>query len=119
MAGIDSGTVAAAALLATGSITGASLAIGPSPVTLTQIAVFAPTLTPSSVPAASAPEQMFTVPGLTTADRVILNGPAPNGCPPVHARVSALNTLAVTFANPTAGALTPAAGTYTIIALRS
>ena len=33
-------------------------------------------------------------------------------------RVSAADTLAVRFVNPTAGALTPTAGTWAIIALR-
>ena len=34
-------------------------------------------------------------------------------------RVSAANTLAIQYINPTAGALTPGAGTYNILAFRS
>jgi NADH dehydrogenase/NADH:ubiquinone oxidoreductase subunit G len=87
---------------------------------ITKIAVYAPSLTPASVAAATTAEQTFTVTGLTTADKVIVNGPAPTaGTGIVNARVSAANTLAITFANVTAAAATPTAGTYTIVAIRS
>lgn len=87
---------------------------------ITQISVYTPSLTPTSVAAATTAEQTFTVPGLTTADKIIVNGPAPvAGTGIVNARVSAENTLAITFINTTAAAVTPAAGTYTIIAFRS
>jgi hypothetical protein len=36
-----------------------------------------------------------------------------------QSRVSAANTLAQTYCNPTSGALTPASGTYNIVAIRS
>lgn len=87
---------------------------------ITKIAVYTPTLTPASVAAATTAEQTFTVNGLAVGDKVIVNGPAPTaGTGIVNARVSAADTLAITFANVTAGALTPAAGTYTVIAIRS
>lgn len=87
---------------------------------VTKIAVYTPSLTPSSVAAATTAEQTFTVNGLAVGDKVIVNGPAPTaGTGIVNARVSAANTLAITFANVTAEALTPAAGTYTVIAIRS
>jgi hypothetical protein len=87
---------------------------------ITDIAVYPVSLTPASVGAATTAEQTFTVTGLATNDKVFVNGPAPTaGTGIVGARVSAANTLAITFANVTAAALTPAAGTYTILAIRS
>lgn len=87
---------------------------------LTQVRVYSQSLTPVSVAAATAAEQTFTVTGLTTADKVIVNPNATGaGVALASARVSAANTLALTYVNPTAGALTPAAGTYTIVAIRS
>lgn len=96
------------------------LTLGASGTRLTQIRVYAPSLTPTSVAANSSAEQTFAVTGLSTADKVLLNGPAPTAnCVPVHARVSVADTLKVTFVNVTAGALTPAAGTYLVLAIRS
>lgn len=87
---------------------------------LTKTAVYTPTLTPASVAAATVAEQTFTVTGLTTADKVIVNQPAlANSVGIAGARVSAADTLAIRFVNPTAGALTPASGVYTVLAIRS
>ena len=89
---------------------------------LTKIRVFSQTITPGSVGAANASGtvQTFTVTGLTTADKVIVNPAATGNATTVGAAyVSAANTLAIHFNNPTAGALTPGAGTYKIIAIRS
>lgn len=87
---------------------------------VTKIAVYTATLTSTSVAAATTAEQTFTVNGLTTTDKVIVNGPTPTaGTGIVNARVSAANTLAITFINTTEAAATPATGTYTIIAIRS
>ena len=85
-----------------------------------QIIAFTPTLTPAATSAAiQTTEQSFTVTGLLTTDRVFVNGPAPTSlCPPVTARVSASNTLAIGFATLSAAACTPAAGTYKILVLR-
>jgi hypothetical protein len=72
-------------------------------------------LTPVSVGGATCAEQNFTVTGLAVGDFVDVTPPAITaGVAPVTARVSAINTLTVTFCNPTAGALTPAAGVYQI-----
>ena len=92
-----------------------------TPTAITNIRVYAPSLTPTQIAAAiGAVEQTFTVTGLTTADKVNVNGPAPTAlCPMVAARVSAADTLAITFADLTAGLCTPTAGTYTITAIRS
>jgi hypothetical protein len=97
----------------------ASVAIG-SGTALTKAVVYTPTITPASVAAATVAEQTFTVTGLTTADKVIVNPPAiANATGIVGARVSAADTLAIRFVNPTAGALTPTSGTYTVLAFRS
>jgi hypothetical protein len=101
------------------SLTPNSITIG-SGTAVTKVRAFSASLTPSSVAAAISAEEAFTVSGLTTADKVIVNGPAPTaGTGIVNARVSAANTLALTFGNFTAGALTPTSGTYLIIALRT
>lgn len=84
-----------------------------------RVRAFSPSLTPASVAANTSAEQTFTVEGLSTSDSVSVNGPAPTaGCVPVHARVSAADTLAITFMNTTAGGLTPAAGAYAVLAIR-
>jgi hypothetical protein len=87
---------------------------------LTKAVVYTPTLTPASVAAATVAEQTFTVTGLTTADKVIVNPPAiGNATGIAGARVSAADTLAIRFVNPTAGALTPTSGSYVTLAFRS
>ena len=73
------------------------------------------TLTPVSVAAATCAEQSFAVTGLQVGDFVDVSPPGITaGVSPVLARVSARNTLTVTFINPTAGALVPLAGVYNI-----
>jgi hypothetical protein len=99
--------------------TPASVAIGGG-TALTKAVVYAPSITPASVAAATVAEQTFTVTGLTTADKVIVNPPAiGNATGIAGARVSAADTLAIRFVNPTAGALTPTSGVYTVLAFRS
>jgi hypothetical protein len=72
-------------------------------------------LTPVSVATITAAEQAFTVPGLQVGDAITITPPSITaGVAPVCARVSAANTLQITFVNPTAGALVPAAGVYQI-----
>ena len=74
-------------------------------------------LTPVSVAANSAVEQTFSVPRLTTNESVLVAcvGAQTVGIGIGGARVSAADTLAITFINPTAGALIPAAGDYRLI----
>lgn len=105
---------------ALGAATGTSLALGGG-TAITNITVYAPTLTPAATAAAiQTVEQAFTVTGLAITDKVIVNGPAPTSlCPPVTFRVSAANTLSIGFTTLTAVACTPAAGTYNIIAIRN
>jgi hypothetical protein len=91
--------------------------IGVSPLStvLTVMGRVSQSLTPASVGAATCAEQNFTVTGLAVGDFVDLTPPSITaGVAPVCARVSAANTLTVTFCNPTAGALVPAAGVYRI-----
>lgn len=91
--------------------------IGQSPIstTLTVVGRIAQSLTPVSVAAATCAEQTFTVTGVAVGDSVDITPPSITaGVAPVCARVSAANTVAITFCNPTAGALVPAAGVYRI-----
>lgn len=101
-------------------VTPDGLKVGAAGTVLTQVRRFSQTITPASVGAAVAAEQTFTVTGLAVGDTVIVNPAATGNATAVAgARVSAANTLAIQFVNPTAGALVPGAGTYTIIAFRA
>lgn len=84
-------------------------------------------LTPSAVNTVTAPEQTFTVTGLSVGDALqapdqilsISKAADQAGLAIVGARVSAANTLAIKFVNPTGGNITPTAGeTYTIVVWR-
>lgn len=118
--GLGRVAVTANGLDVTGTATvSTSLAVGAG-TAVTKIAAYAPSLTPASVAADTSAEQTFAVTGLTTADKVIVNGPTPAaGTGIVNAWVSAADTLALTFMNATAAAVTPTAGTYTVVAIRS
>ena len=80
------------------------------------------TLTPAIVNTITAAEQTFSLPvvGLRTTDQ-ILNVTPPSdlaGVALVYGRVSATDTLALKFVNPTAGNVTPPAGVYTFLVAR-
>jgi hypothetical protein len=94
---------------------------GSKPGTESAIRTYAPSLSPAQIAANTTAEQTFTVVGLMTSDKVFVNKPtAQAGIGIVGARVSAADTLAITFANVTAGALTPTASeTYGVVAVRS
>lgn len=97
-----------------------NLTIGGAGTPITQIRVYSQTITPASVAAQSAAEQTFTVTGLALTDKVFVNPAATGNATGIAgARVSAANTLAISYVNPTIAALTPAAGTYKITAMRS
>jgi len=84
------------------------------------IRLFSQTITPDPVTAIQTDEQTFTVNGLSTADAVFISPVATgNHTMAGSARVSAADTLAVTYTNPTQGTLTPAAGVMHILAIRS
>ena len=87
---------------------------------LSQVRVYSQSLDVASVAANVSAEQTFTVTGLATTDKVFVNKPSLSaGLGVVNARVSAADTLALTFMNTTAGAVDPGAETYTIVAIRS
>jgi hypothetical protein len=77
-------------------------------------------LSPAIVAANTTAEQTFTVTGLAVGDMVTVNKPtAQAGLGIVGARVSAANTLAITFSNNTASGITPtAAETYVVNVIR-
>lgn len=71
----------------------------------------------TSKSAATSAEQTVTVNGVAVGDLVLaVSKPSLSaGLGVVNARVSAANTIAVTFMNATAGAIDPAAETYTFV----
>lgn len=76
-------------------------------------------LTPAAVASAITASQSFTVtgPGLVVGDQVsAVTAPSqtPAGVFPIAATVTAADTISITWANVTAGSLTPPAGLYTI-----
>lgn len=76
-------------------------------------------ITPAAVNTITAPEQTFTVNGLIPNDIVLVQKPsAQAGLAVASARVTALNTLGITYVNPTAGNITPTAETYLIFVIR-
>ena len=78
------------------------------------------TLSPAAVSANTTAEQTFTVNGLLAGDMALVTKPtAQAGLGIVGSRVSAVNTLAITFSNNTAGSITPtAAETYLVLVSR-
>jgi hypothetical protein len=81
-----------------------------------KIGSFTVTLTPASVANATSAEQTFTMTGLLTTDFVYVNKPtAQAGLGIAGARVSAVNTLAITFGNFTAATITPTASEVYVV----
>lgn len=78
--------------------------------------VLTATLSPAAVAPNTSAEQTFTVSGLIASTPIFVNKPnAQPGLSIAGARVSAANTLAITFANNTAATITPnASEVYTI-----
>ena len=77
------------------------------------------TLDPVAVLANTTSEQTFTVQGLEVQDRVILNKPThTTGLVIGNVRVSATNTLAVTFGNLTANPIDPPSESYRVSSVR-
>jgi len=78
--------------------------------------VISTTLNPVAVGANTTAEQTFSVPTLQTSDFVSVSAPsATAGVGIVNARVSAVDTLAITFANTTGGSVNPGSETYLIL----
>lgn len=77
-------------------------------------------VTPASVGSATVAEETYTVSGATTKDAVFVSPSGLTaGVGPAYARVTAADTVAIGWNNPTAGALTPAAGAYKFILIRA
>ena len=76
-------------------------------------------ITPTEVATITTAEQTFTVNGVKVGDAVQVSPPGHEaGVTIGTARVSAANTVAITFVNPTAGGVTPTAGNYEFIVFR-
>lgn len=84
------------------------------------LGVISVTLSPAQVAANTTAEQTFTVPGLQVSDFVDVNKPsAQAGLGLAAFRVSAANTLAITFSNNTASPITPTASeVYSVLYVR-
>lgn len=77
-------------------------------------------LTPSQVAQNTSAEQTFTVQGLNLLDFVNVTKPTfQAGLAIGNARVSAANTLAITYANNTGSPITPTAETYLVMVDRA
>ncbi|MFQ5661529.1 MAG: hypothetical protein ACE5GZ_14020 [Gammaproteobacteria bacterium] len=77
------------------------------------------TFDPGSVAANTTSEQTVTVKGLNTQDIVMVNKPTHTaGLGIVGARVSATNTLAITFMNTSGSAIDPGSEKYTVFSVR-
>tara|TARA_R110000868_G_scaffold90526_1_gene251192 strand:- start:519 stop:836 length:318 start_codon:yes stop_codon:yes gene_type:complete len=77
---------------------------------IVKMSVISVTLSPAAVAANTSAEQTFTVNGLLPGDHVSCNKPtAQAGLGIVGCRVSAANTLAITFGNFTGSSITPTA----------
>jgi hypothetical protein len=78
------------------------------------------TLTPSLVAANTTAEQTFTIAGLGTTDIVVVNKPSlDTGIGIAGARVTAVDTLGITFINATGSGITPTSESYRILAIRT
>jgi hypothetical protein len=97
-----------------------SLKVGGSGTALTQYRVYSQAIDVASVAANTSAEQTFTVTGVTTADKCFANKPSLTaGIVIGNCRVSATDTVAITFGNLTAGAIDPASETYNIVTFRN
>lgn len=73
----------------------------------------------ASVAANTTAEQTFTIPGLRTGDFVEVSKPSLSaGLGIANARVSATDTIAISYVNATASPIDPAAETYLILWVR-
>ncbi len=88
---------------------------------LWKVGRFAISLTPSAVSATTAPVQNYAATGigLLATDTVVVTPPsATAGVAAASAWVSAADQLSIQWVNPTAGSLTPPAGTYLVTVFR-
>jgi hypothetical protein len=84
-----------------------------------KVQTFNVTINPTSVAANNTSEQTFTVTGLATTDRVVVNKPTHTaGLIIGGARCSAANTLAITFGNVTGSSIDPPSEDYRVMSIR-
>jgi hypothetical protein len=84
-----------------------------------KVQTFSVSINPTSVNANTTSEQTFTVNGLSTSDIVFVNKPThQTGLVVGGARVSAVDTIAITFGNITGLSIDPSSETYFIVAIR-
>lgn len=84
-----------------------------------RMAVYQVAVSTASVGANTSAERTFSVPGLSVADVVVVNKPSHQaGLGIVNARVSAADTLAITYMNTTGGGIVPTTETYAVLATR-
>lgn len=84
-----------------------------------RVRTYSASLAPSSVAANSTAEQSFVVTGLGADDIVTVNKPThTSGLFIGGARVSAADTLRITFVNITGAPIVPATETYVVSAIR-
>lgn len=86
-----------------------------------KIQVFEVTFNPTTVNTITTSEQTLTVTGVLLGRDVVLSVTKPThttGIGIVNARVSADDTIAVTFMNPTAGNIDPPSETYVFVVMR-
>lgn len=84
---------------------------------LTQLRVIEASLTPASVGAATVAAQTLTVTGVSTSDNFIqcIKNPISNATGVVGVVQNGANSVSMSFVNPTAGGLSPTAGTYVFL----
>lgn len=84
-----------------------------------RVRTYAVTVDPTNVAANNTSEQTFTVAGLATTDIVTVNKPTHTaGLGIVGARVSAKDTLAITFQNTTGVGIDAPSESYYVVAIR-
>jgi len=77
--------------------------------------------TPTGIAANESGEQTFTITGLdSTYDRILSVNPPGSSTPLglADVRISADDTIAITWVNPTAATATPTAGDYEVVVIR-
>lgn len=84
-----------------------------------KVQTFAVTMNPAAVSANTTSEQTFTITGIATTDRLIINKPSYTaGLIVGNVRCSAANTMAVTFGNLTGVAIDPPSESYRVVSIR-
>jgi hypothetical protein len=84
-----------------------------------KVGTYSVALTPASVAANTTAEQTFTVEGLVINDILTVNKPSLDaGLGIVNVRVSAADTLAITYINATGSPIVPTSETYKIVSTR-